>query len=135
MVAHRHADPDRGSAALLSLWRDEIATPTWPIFGASTLRMPPTGASLDDWSGFATGILLGGALPCARGRSGSRLRASSGWAGRRIGRRHRVIREPLHEDGVSGQFDYPRQRVKRLIAQGEPAVARLSQAEGATVPV
>jgi hypothetical protein len=41
--------------------------------------------------------------------------------GIRIDRLRRVQREPLEDDGVSGQFDYSPERVERLVAQGRAA--------------
>lgn len=38
--------------------------------------------------------------------------------GLRIGRLRRIVREPLPEDGVSGQFDYSYRRIRRLMAEG-----------------
>jgi NTE family protein len=44
--------------------------------------------------------------------------------GIRIEAWQRVVREPLPEDGVSGQFDYSPQRIERLIEQGRQAAQR-----------
>ena len=59
VVAHAHAAPDRGAAALLALWRERCATPSWPFFGAWTLPIGAGDVSAESWNGFMTGVLLG----------------------------------------------------------------------------
>jgi hypothetical protein len=54
--------------------------------------------------------------------------------GIRFGRVRRIVRDPLPEDGVSGQLDFSPERIGRLIDQGRKAALRtLAEAgEGTT---
>lgn len=53
------ADSGAGlSDALVRLWRERIATPSWP-FGGPPWRVVPAGEAAADWSGVLTGLLLG----------------------------------------------------------------------------
>jgi len=52
--------------------------------------------------------------------------------GIRIAEWQRVVREPLPEDGVSGQFDYSPQRIERLIEEGRQAAQRAIERPGRT---
>ena len=58
-VAARHLNAtDGGVQALLHLWRNLIATPSFPFLGFP-LGSGPQAAALRAWNGFLTGVLLG----------------------------------------------------------------------------
>src|SRR5690606_19720157 len=58
VVSQLTRNPER-SASLVELWRNELATPSLPFFGASGLPVPPSSGTALDWNGFLTGLLVG----------------------------------------------------------------------------
>lgn len=49
----------RRSDALVNLWRERIATPSWPFGEPPPWLQSPGGEAAADWSGVLTGLLLG----------------------------------------------------------------------------
>ncbi|AKJ27859.1 patatin-like phospholipase family protein [Caldimonas brevitalea] len=63
VIARHHHQPDLGAGALESLWRDRLATPSFPFLGPA-LDVGPwaaavPSASLRSWNGVLTGLLIG----------------------------------------------------------------------------
>jgi NTE family protein len=58
-IAHGRSEEDLGAGGLLALWREQLQTPAWPYLGPVPLSLPPSGATIDHWNGFMTGLLLG----------------------------------------------------------------------------
>ena len=50
---------DGGVLALDALWRDHLATPSFPFLGMLPLPLPGTLVNRDRWDGMITGLLLG----------------------------------------------------------------------------
>lgn len=58
--AVRHAGPAPGDAAALgAVWRERIATPSFPFLGPLPWPVPPTMVPASSWNGFITGALIG----------------------------------------------------------------------------